>query len=650
MENGRLGKYEIRGILGKGAMGTVYDGYDAIIDRRVAIKTLRLPDHSDADAQDDLARFRREAQAAGRLSHPNVVGVYDYGEDGTIAFIVMEYAPGTELKKILDKGERLPVAESVRIMEGLLAGLQYSHERGVVHRDIKPGNIILTPEGVVKIADFGIARIESSSMTQVGTIMGTPAYMSPEQFMAQTVDARTDLYSCGVLLYQLLTGELPFAGGMTAIMHKAINTEPPRPSDLSVTAPAALDPVVAKAMAKRPEHRFASAGAFAQAIREAMAGAIASPAGRPDDATVIARREPDRAPERAPEREAAPPSRVGPPGGPDAGKSAARTAEPKSRTALLSGVAVAVVLAGGAGAYVMLSGPGKPKPVVTAAALLPKAPVFEPQTVLPEVPPTQAVPAAPPPPAVLPTPPAVTPALPPVAPSLPPVALSVPAATAGMIRDTVSAALRQVACSLAWDGVDGRGVVVTGVAGRAAEPKLRLQVRDMLPANAGPDPVAWRLDLFDGPYCAVLDVVQPAVSVPLDLGLRNGARRLHKDEDIVPQVTMPDFPGWLLLDYFGSGGGVDHLHPSNLEPARRVAARSVVTLGDTARERWRVDAPFGTDMLVAIASSAPLFTAPRPENETVEAYLQALRLALADAARKGIRVAANVLLIDTSER
>ena len=141
-------------------------------------------------------------------------------------------------------------------MEDLLAGLQFSHERGVVHRDIKPANVMLTGTGQAKIADFGIARIESSSMTQAGTVLGTPAYMSPEQFMGQVVDARTDIYSSGVLLYQLLTGERPFEGGMSAIMHKALNTEPPAPSQLSVTAPPSFDAVVRRAMAKRPEDRL----------------------------------------------------------------------------------------------------------------------------------------------------------------------------------------------------------------------------------------------------------------------------------------------------------------------------------------------------------------------------------------------------------
>ncbi len=287
-----LGKYELLKILGKGAMGVVYEGYDPIIHRRLAIKTVKLPDPDDTEARGELARFKREAQASGRLSHPNIVGVFDYGETSEIAYIVMEFVDGTTLKQIMDRKERFELTEIVRIMEGLLTGLQYSHERGVVHRDIKPANIMMTSTGEVKIADFGIARIESSSLTQAGTMMGTPSYMSPEQFMGQTVDARTDIYSSGVMLYQLLTGEKPFDGGLTAMMHKVLNTEPLPPSALSVTVPHSFDSVVRRAMAKRPGDRYASAADFAKALRDALANQNGAPAssGEQDDAdaTMIA--------------------------------------------------------------------------------------------------------------------------------------------------------------------------------------------------------------------------------------------------------------------------------------------------------------------------------------------------------------------------
>jgi serine/threonine protein kinase len=330
----RLGKYEIRGTLGRGAMGVVYDGFDPQIARRVAIKSVPLPDNPDPDTQEELARFRREAQAAGRLTHPNIVGVYDYGETNDVAYIVMEHVDGPTLKTLLDKKERFPLDNIARVMGDLLAGLQFSHERGVVHRDIKPGNIMLTQGGQAKIADFGIARIEMSSMTQAGTMLGTPAYMSPEQFRGEVADARTDVYSAGVLLYQLLTGDRPFEGGLTTIMHKVLNTDPPAPSQLASTAPAALDVVVRKAMAKRPEDRYASAAAFADALRAALAAPAKAPAVPDDDdsATLV--------------RPATPRPAPPPPSAPSSPPPVAA----KSKAPLFAGVGVAALLVlGGAG-------------------------------------------------------------------------------------------------------------------------------------------------------------------------------------------------------------------------------------------------------------------------------------------------------------
>ncbi len=353
-----LGKYEIRGTLGRGAMGVVYDGWDPQIARRVAIKTVQVPANPDPDTAEEIARFKREAQAAGRLTHPNIVGVYDYGETGDIAYIVMEFVEGPSLKGLLDKQERFDVPALRRVMDGLLAGLQFSHERGVVHRDIKPANVMLTKEGQPKIADFGIARIEMSSMTQAGTMLGTPAYMSPEQFMGQVVDARTDVYSAGVLLYQLLTGERPFDGGLTAIMHKVLNTEPPPPSTLAVTAPAALDAVVRKAMAKRPDDRYPSAAAFAEAIRGALDAPAGTTAPLDAEATLIG---------SAPARAADPPAPAARPApAPPSAAAAVPARSSGSRAPLLAGVAVVALLVLGGGGWFLLRPAAPPAPVETA--------------------------------------------------------------------------------------------------------------------------------------------------------------------------------------------------------------------------------------------------------------------------------------------
>lgn len=288
----KLGKYQIRRPLGKGAMGVVYEGFDPVIERTVAIKTILPAQLNSAEAMDIMARFKREAQAAGRLNHPGIVAVYDYGEeiaqdvseeDATmmavapastqrIAYIAMEFVKGKELKEYLDKGDRFPLAEVARIMGEILDAMDHAHAQGVIHRDMKPANVMLLDGGRVKVADFGIARVEASELTQAGTVMGTPSYMSPEQFMGHTVDGRSDLFSCGVILYQLLTGERPFTGETsTTIMYKVLREEPAPPSALNLSLAPALDAVIAKALAKQPAQRFQNGRAFAAALRAAIA-------------------------------------------------------------------------------------------------------------------------------------------------------------------------------------------------------------------------------------------------------------------------------------------------------------------------------------------------------------------------------------------
>ena len=272
----KLGKYEIRREVGRGGMGVVYEGFDPVIGRRVALKTFISELFDGTQADNLLTRLRREAQAAGRLSHPNIIAVYDFdedvvtgadGADSKTAFIAMEFIEGRSLESYFEAKERFPVPEIQRIMSELLDALDYSHSHGVVHRDIKPANIILLNDGKVKVGDFGVARIESSTLTQVGTVLGSPSYMSPEQFMGQTVDGRSDLYSAGVVLYQLLTAEIPFTGAYTTIMHRVLNELPPPPTALNVQVPKGFDAILRRAMAKRPDERYQSASDFKQAIR-----------------------------------------------------------------------------------------------------------------------------------------------------------------------------------------------------------------------------------------------------------------------------------------------------------------------------------------------------------------------------------------------
>jgi tRNA A-37 threonylcarbamoyl transferase component Bud32 len=271
-----IGKFEVRREIGRGAMGVVYEGYDPAIKRVVALKTIRSDQLAGGDPAAVIARFRREAQAAGRLNHPNIVAIYDFGEDNGVWYIAMEYVQGRELKECFETNERFRMPDIVRIMSQILSALDYSHRQGVIHRDIKPANIFLLPDGSVKVADFGIAHIDSSSLTQVGTVMGTPSYMSPEQIMGLPVDGRSDLFSAGVILYQFLTGERPFSGSATTTMQKVLKEEPLPPTTLNVQLPAAMDAVVRKALAKRADERFQTAQEFADALRAAAPATAAS--------------------------------------------------------------------------------------------------------------------------------------------------------------------------------------------------------------------------------------------------------------------------------------------------------------------------------------------------------------------------------------
>ena len=269
----QIGKYTITRPLGKGAMGMVYEGFDPIIERKVAIKTI-LSDYLEAaEMEDAVARFKREAQAGGRLQHPGIVAIFEYGGDNEMAFIVMEYAEGDELKKLLTGGKRFELIEIFEIMKQLLAALDYSHKQGVIHRDIKPANLIILPGPKVKVMDFGIARLESSNLTQAGTAIGTPTHMSPEQLMGLVADGRADLWASGVILYELLTGASPFLAETPAtVMHKVLQSQPPAPSSVNTALPAGFDAVVARALAKKPEDRFQNAREFQAAMLQALQG------------------------------------------------------------------------------------------------------------------------------------------------------------------------------------------------------------------------------------------------------------------------------------------------------------------------------------------------------------------------------------------
>jgi serine/threonine-protein kinase len=274
---GQLGKYRIDGVLGKGAMGVVYKAFDPLIERTVALKTIRKELFSDDQQAELIGRFKNEAMAAGRLNHPNIVTVYDYFDDSESACIAMEFVDGTPLDTLMVAGQPCALPRVAAWMGDLLLALDYAHSRGVVHRDIKPANLLVTTGAQVKVSDFGIARIESSTLTQVGAMVGTPSYMSPEQLRGDAIDGRSDVFSAGVLLYQLLTGERPFSGAPTVVMQQILNDEPVPPSARTPALGLAFDAVLARALAKEAQARYPTARAFLDALAGAMRGAGPDP-------------------------------------------------------------------------------------------------------------------------------------------------------------------------------------------------------------------------------------------------------------------------------------------------------------------------------------------------------------------------------------
>ena len=266
----RLGRYEIIADLGQGAMGTVYKARDPLLDRIVAIKTisLNLPDDEIAEYE---ARFYQEAKAAGQLSHRNIVTIYDIGKSEQLAYMAMEYLEGQELRKMLSDPTPIPIEKALDIAAQVADGLDYAHSRQIVHRDIKPANVMVLSDGLIKITDFGIARMRNNEIkTMTGMILGSPKYMSPEQVAGKRADPRSDLFSLGVVLYELLTGTSPFvADNIHGVMYQTLNFNPPAPKSLNPELPEVINYIIAKALAKNIDDRYLRAEDFANDLRQA---------------------------------------------------------------------------------------------------------------------------------------------------------------------------------------------------------------------------------------------------------------------------------------------------------------------------------------------------------------------------------------------
>jgi eukaryotic-like serine/threonine-protein kinase len=266
----KAGRYEIVGELGRGAMGVVYKAMDPVIGRTVAVKTVKLSTEGTGLTHSELlARFQTEARAAGLLTHPNIVVVFDAGEEDGLYYITMELVEGKSLQNLLDDGHAFPLPRVLRIMEQACSALQFAHERNVVHRDIKPANLMLTADDTVKVTDFGTAKImQFGTVSQTAHVMGTPSYMSPEQVKGRAVDGRSDIFSLGVMLYEMITGEKPFSGqNITTVIYKIVHEEPPPPKNINPSIHAGISAVVMRALAKDPETRYQSCREMLEDLR-----------------------------------------------------------------------------------------------------------------------------------------------------------------------------------------------------------------------------------------------------------------------------------------------------------------------------------------------------------------------------------------------
>ena len=379
----KLGRFEISSVLGQGAMGVVYLAHDPQIERPVAIKTIHPEAARGESAAEVEARFLKEAKLAGRLQHPNVVTVYDVGRDRDLYFIAMEYVEGKPLTRYLGGSEELPLAAKVAVIRQAAEALAHAHERGVVHRDIKPGNILLTRDGRVKVTDFGIGKFTaatSSDMTRTGQMIGSPAYMSPEQIRGEKIDGRSDLFSLGVVLYELLTGARPFPGeSITTLVYQILHTEPRDPREIRSDLPMTTREVMARLLAKQPEKRPPDAKEFIRELRriekfqrESEMTRRAVAAVTPPAPAAVAPAAPAPPPPRSSREETAPAAPPAPPTVPTSRRGLERT------ILLLAGAAIAVGVA-----FWLGSRKPRPAPAVPVAAAPAPAPATAASTAAP---------------------------------------------------------------------------------------------------------------------------------------------------------------------------------------------------------------------------------------------------------------------------
>jgi serine/threonine-protein kinase len=616
----KIGKYQIESILGKGAMGVVYKAYDPDLKQPVAVKTIRkeLLDPSEPESQKVLERFKNEAIAGRRLKHPNIVSIYEYGREEDIWYLVMEFVQGRSLREYFEGGHLFTLDEAIQIMRQLLDALGYAHQHGVVHRDIKPANILLMEKGQIQVTDFGIAKIDASSaLTKTGAVLGTPSYMSPEQCIGQQVDHRSDLFSAGIIFYQLLTGEKPFhAETLVTSMHKVMNLIPISPSYLNVHVPPALDDVVSKAMAKRPDERFQSAKEFMEELHlvwEDAAGTVnkieseeLSSAGRvlsneesavlestlslngtADEATLM---ELPATPVIALAADSSPPL--------DQSIQASSRKGPSIMLTLGSGGILA-----GAIALWFLSGPWPKTEIVSKPSKPAPAEEIEP-------------------------------------------VISQPSAFDQAALDRLLASFSCARLEVA-KGEDGKLLVKGHI-----QPNDLAKLQRELGAVAGGVEITSKIETLAWPYCELIDTLTPfkhegGSGSDLLVGPAEHAPHYVEGEKLVLALTAPSYDAYLYVDYYQLDGGVVHLFPTEPNQHKPYPANQRLILGDSGEgnKEWQVQPPFGTEMIVIVATREAIFETIRPEVESAKDYLPTLREAMKRLGKEG--TAADYIYITT---
>ncbi len=580
----KIGKYNIERVLGRGSMGVVYLGYDPLIERKVAIKTLR-PDLLQNESIRFSERFHREAKAYGRLLHPNIVTCYSYEKTNDLTYIVLEYVEGITLKELFSQNEDIGLSQSFTIIREILLALKYAHSKGVIHRDIKPANLMFSENSHIKVTDFGIARIDTQNLTQTGSLIGSPGFMSPEQFTGKAVDHRTDLFSAAVIFYQLLTRKKPFRGSdLGEILHSVLSEEPQAPSLLNPSLSTEIDNVVLKALSKKPDDRYQSADEFIDALNKAMASFFHDTQSSDADETIV---------EHCDEK---------------------LNIESRKKSVIkASGLAVVMAVSTLVAVYLFNSTdksfPDDPVGlsnnedllIKTSDLVFPKGALGE--DILIEESTHQAD---------------------------------------VMFTEALNGTIKSLAKAYACAKIDvlitaGNSVKLSGYLATEGEiSSLRNEV-GLLP---GVGAVFSALETRPRPFCEMVDLLTPYILSGFSVFDQNEPLRFKEGEHLMLNVMSPGHDAYLYVDYFLLDGTVAHLMPNDIDTDNYFLSRTAVDIGggDEKNMKWAVGPPFGKEMLTLIASDVPLFSEKRPEIESAEVYLKALSSGLSGVSSGAVSV------------